>query len=73
MPDFTKLSLNDLKKHKLSWTRARSRYIVTHEKPEKKELHVYNDVIETINEAILNRALKEYKEVHFEKSKGSQD
>lgn len=69
--------LIDLKRRKMKYERERKQWIIGKEKrPDyafESVLKMYNRIINSLNEQIINEKLKEYQEVHSEKRKGSSD
>lgn len=70
-------TLIDLKRKKIKYERERKKWIITKEqRPEyafESVLKMYNRIINTLNERIINEALKLKQEELNEKPKGSQD
>ena len=70
-------TLIDLKRKKIKYERERKQWIITKEqRPEyafESVLKMYNRIINTLNERIINEALKLKQEELNEKPKGSQD
>ena len=70
-------TLIDLKRKKIKYERERKQWIITKEqRPEyafESVLKMYNRIINSLNERIINEALKLKQEELNEKPKGSQD
>jgi hypothetical protein len=66
MNEYLEMSVKELKKHQEAWRYKRSKYLAENLSYDKDTLHAYNRIIDEISEAILNRALKDYKEKLYE-------